>query len=841
MPPARVGELVLTLRPCDFWCGNLRFLCYLLFKPHAPGYTIETRHLNDDRLVSGSLKRLTTYLLLVFAAAASAATLTIDGSQTYQTIDGFGVNANHRSWTNSELKTVLDSLIDQAGMTLFRVLYDKADWESTNDNADPNVMNWSYYNGIYTAPDFEKLWSIMAYFNQRGITNGLMLNFQGSGPHWMGGSPLTPGFEDEWAEMVASLFVYARNNRHLRFNVVAPDNEPDITVQGVDMTSSQYVTAMRKLSQLLDANGLSDIRFVGPDRSSTTTTWLSAMMSDSTLASKIAHFGFHDYSDGGGIFGIYDFLQQSAYPDRTIWVTEFNVWCSVCEDGGGGTNSWGYARAAADYLLSDLANGASAAFVWEGYDSQYNYYCPGCWSYWGLFGVDNINASPKTYTPRKQFYTVAQISKFVRPGAKRIDVSGTFGPLTVLAFYHPGLGQLTLVGDNTAATPTVLSGTLSSLPSVSSLDLFYTSAGANLSHDVTVTVSNQTFSVAIPADCIFTLTSSVASALPSGTYSGLLFDTNAVASTSSGSLNLSVTPRRAFSGALQLTTKRYPFSGTFDPNNQATKIFPRTGLSPLTLNLNYDPLGGADRITGTLTSDVWSANVLTYRSIYNARTNPAYQSGHYTMLLNGNHESTTEPAGDGYAILTVSASGQVHLVGSLADGTKFTSTSLLLAENNWPICLFPYGRGGLLLGWQALPDVFEEGPGGTLTWIKPASPTAKLYPAGFTNDLVTVSSSYAAPAKGEHPLGITNADLKLIGPLLQPITNHITLGPGNKVSSTDGVTLTFSLASGTFRGSTLDFNHFRIPFSGVLLTNLDIGDGYFLDSNQSGQVLLLPR
>ena len=52
---------------------------------------------------------------------------------------------------------------------------------------------------------------------------------------------------------------------------------------------------------------------------------------------------------------------------------------------------------------------------------------PGQWSYWGLFAVDDINAVPKTYTPRKTFYTLAQISKYVRPGAQQIDVSGSVG------------------------------------------------------------------------------------------------------------------------------------------------------------------------------------------------------------------------------------------------------------------------------------------------------------------------------------------------------------------------------------------------------------------------------
>ena len=43
-------------------------------------------------------------------------------------------------------------MIDQGVMTLFRVIYDKADWEATNDNSDPDVMNWAYYNLRCTAP-----------------------------------------------------------------------------------------------------------------------------------------------------------------------------------------------------------------------------------------------------------------------------------------------------------------------------------------------------------------------------------------------------------------------------------------------------------------------------------------------------------------------------------------------------------------------------------------------------------------------------------------------------------------------------------------------------------------
>ena len=68
----------------------------------------------------------------------------------------------------------------------------------------------------------------MGYLNQRGITTGLVPDFEGPVALWMGGLSLTPGYENEYAETIASLLIYARNTQHLQFTVVGPVNEPDI-------------------------------------------------------------------------------------------------------------------------------------------------------------------------------------------------------------------------------------------------------------------------------------------------------------------------------------------------------------------------------------------------------------------------------------------------------------------------------------------------------------------------------------------------------------------------------------------------------------------------------------
>ena len=422
------------------------------------------------------MKRLTSCLAAVlWGSQLWAATVTLDGATTYQVIDGFGVNANHRSWKGDELKPVLDALIDQAGLSLFRVVFDDTDWEATNDNTDPAVMNWAYYNSVYSSAQFTPLWEMLAYLNSRGITNGAFFNFMGPGPQWLGGSPLPLGMEAEWAEMIASLLVYARTTRGLQFQLVAPDNEPDLSSEGIQIgTASQYLSALRQLAQKLDANGLGDVRLVGPDLALNPMGYLPELLADPVVMAKLAHFGVHRYGAGAG--GAPEFIRNSPYPERTVWVTEFNVWCNGCDSGQRGTYDWDYCRGTADYLLSQLEENASAGFVWEGYDSFYTH-PPSTWSFWGLFSVDDENAAVKTYTPRKNFYTVAQVSRFVRPGARRIDVAGSIAPFSdLVGFHHSGSGQVTLVGINPSGSAEGLSGTLASLPAVSHLELYYTSA-----------------------------------------------------------------------------------------------------------------------------------------------------------------------------------------------------------------------------------------------------------------------------------------------------------------------------------------------------------------------------
>lgn len=486
-------------------------------------------------------------LLFLGGPRAWSATINVSGGTTHQVIDGIGANVNFRGWDGASLIPVLNAFMDEAGFSLFRITHDLSDWEARNDDADPLRMDWDYFNTVYGSPanEFSKLWDMVAFLNSRGFTDRAFLAFMGWGPDWMmdsnvvvkGQRPrLAPGMEAEWAETIASLLIYARNTRGLRFSLVTPNNEPDIDFEGVRMdmpllgtSATQYIVALRKLAELLDARGMTNLFFVGPDRSTAPLNLgyesIPAMMADPAISNRMGHFGLHSYHNPGDLTRkVYDFVQTNNFGGRRVWLTEFNRWCETCDFGVTYDYGWADAAKTAEHLLWHLQSGASAALVWEGYDSIHRHHNDGgnppnwtVWGFWGLFGVDNTNAPALAYFPRKNFYTIAQISKWIRPGARRVGLGGSFGGLWPLSAYkHAALGQVTIVGRNTGAA-TTLNGSLQGVPAVAELELYYTTAETNLARGGSVPVSGGSFpAITIPGDSVFTLTGFTAGKLTNG-------------------------------------------------------------------------------------------------------------------------------------------------------------------------------------------------------------------------------------------------------------------------------------------------------------------------------------
>jgi O-glycosyl hydrolase len=436
--------------------------------------------------------------------------LQIDGAKRLQQIDGIGVNANTRSWNGDELKPALDLLLDSMHATIWRVIVETVEkWEDTNDNDDPFSFNWDYYNKLYETPKFQKAWDMIQYLNEHGITDKLMINFMGFAPKWMGIKVIEPQYEDEYVEMIVSFFYYAIKTKHLKFGLIAPTNESDHHKysEGPHLDAKQHARIIRKLIDRMEGLGIMrGIRIVAPDNASDDAaikSFIPALMEDSVVMSRMAHLGFHSY--GGYDPNIKSFIANSPYPASTFWVTEWNAWCNGCDEGKLGEYNYDFASKSVGYLLDLLKNGATAALAWEGYDSYYEHHAPSLFSYWGMLGYE---PKTKTYFPRKNFYAIQQVSKFVSPGSWQVSVSGAKDSMPVLAFHDTAFNAVSIVGINRTDHPVTLSGSLKNLPGISHLDVYRTSATENVQKAAAINVTAKIFTTTIPAKCVFTLTGS---------------------------------------------------------------------------------------------------------------------------------------------------------------------------------------------------------------------------------------------------------------------------------------------------------------------------------------------
>jgi O-glycosyl hydrolase len=455
--------------------------------------------------------------------------LKIDGATKYQTLDGFGVNINTAWWLNGEYadakvtQPAIDLLVDSLGATIFRAVIEEIDWESVNDDNDPNHFNWTYYNRIFSNDRFQGVWKTLRYLNQKGITDDLIISFMGAGPSappltapdpirsWLGGTDFSikENMEDELVESLSALLYYMRNTEKIQFKLVSPMNETDIIsmskgtehpngiVEGPNIPDAiQYVRIVRKLAKKLDDIGMNDIRFVAPDAGSDRlfSDVLNEMVKDSWLMGKLACWGVHQYGNDAGNY--LKIVSRSGNTNKSFWVTE---------------------TAGIRNMLGQLDDNAKAYIFWDGFDCVYQHarrngygsVPPNDWVFWFAGGegkplIEYI-ATTKSWKPRKQFYEHSQIMRFVKPGAVRIGITGQDTNLVAHAFCNKD-GNMVILGRNNSNKTITVNGILSNLTGLNNMKLIYTNSSGNLITGNEIISTGDSFKASIPAESVFTLT-----------------------------------------------------------------------------------------------------------------------------------------------------------------------------------------------------------------------------------------------------------------------------------------------------------------------------------------------
>ena len=146
---------------------------------------------------------------------------------------------------------------------------------------------------------------------------------------------------------------------------------------------------------------------------------------DPAALSALGRLNTHDYHTNQNPGRLKEYQSFAIKLHKPIWMSELGC----CFKGqGDGTEMWG-ALFMADSVRSDLRDmGAEAWVLWQ--------------QDWNVIAFDPKGGAPQL---KKQFYALAQYTRFIRPGFQIISTGGAYN---TLAAYSPAFKRLVLVSTN---------------------------------------------------------------------------------------------------------------------------------------------------------------------------------------------------------------------------------------------------------------------------------------------------------------------------------------------------------------------------------------------------------
>jgi glucosylceramidase len=398
---------------------------------------------------------------LQFGAARSPAlTIEVDDSRKYQQMDGFGASLTDSSawllWhklTKSQRKETIEKLFDPKkgiGLSILRQPMGASDFAladySYDDvppgETDPELKKFSI--------DHDRAYIIPILRQALALNPSLkIIASPWSPPGWMKTSDsmiqgaLLPSAYAPMAKYFVK-FVQAYEAAGIPIYAVTMQNEPlniPNDYPGLGMTAVEQIVFLRDhLAPAFHDSGIRT-KIMVFDHNWDLIDFPIKVLSDSKAAAAAAGIAIHCY--GGSVTAQSEL--HNRFPDKDIWLTE----CS-----GGEWQKGKLLEQQARLIIGSTRNWARSVVLWNlALNQDHKPYLGGCT---GCRGVITVNeaVAPSQVTETVDFTALAHASKFVEPGAHRIE-SNSFGEgsLEDVAFRNPD-GSIVLLVLNSANTPT---------------------------------------------------------------------------------------------------------------------------------------------------------------------------------------------------------------------------------------------------------------------------------------------------------------------------------------------------------------------------------------------------
>jgi len=394
---------------------------------------------------------------------------TVNWTNVFQRIDGFGASSAWRSTWNAAQADMFFSTNTGIGLSLLRTRI--APGGTTVENS---IMQLAQARGarVWSAP-----WSPHTSFKSANA-NGVISD---NGGAFVGNAANYQAYANQLAGYVANM----KNTYGINLYALSLQNEPNHNTTNYEScvwTGQQFREFIPYISTALAASNVAATKILLAESIGWANTTLhTPTMTDSAVAPLAHIIANHNY-DGP------NFQTGDTDPPAAL-------------------NNYGKALWQTEVSTGDAYNGTiTNALYWAGRIHQFMTVAQAnAWHFWWLvpLNADNQGLTDQAVNPAKRMYALGNFSRFVRPDFYRIGVVSNTGPLQISAYKEPTNGAVAIVAINPSTNSVTQTFNLSGF-SVTNLTPWLTSASASLASQTPVAINGSAFTNTIPALSIVT-------------------------------------------------------------------------------------------------------------------------------------------------------------------------------------------------------------------------------------------------------------------------------------------------------------------------------------------------
>jgi glucosylceramidase len=383
--------------------------------------------------------------------APNWATITINSNQTFQPIDGFGFTMTQgsaqaiRTLNNNRRNQLMQEFFGTNGIanSMVRISIGASDLSNSTytyneTSGDTNMNNFSL-NG----PDLQDLIPVLKQALQIN-PNLKVLATPWTAPTWMKEGDTSAGgyrggsLQQQYYAAYALYFVrYLQAMRDEEIDIwgITPQNEPEnpFNVPSMAMTADEQVDFINNHLGPQIRNAGFNTRIIGFDHNCDNTAYPTQVANSSSF---VAGSAFHLYE---GNISAMDTVRNNT--NKPVYFTEQYTDINGSFDGDLGWHM-------ENVVIGSLNNWSQTVFSWNlaSFPESEPRTDGGCTDCLGAVTIENGN-----YQREVSYYIIGHVSKFIRPGARRISSSDNNDNIFSTAFRNPN-GDQVVVAYNSGDT-----------------------------------------------------------------------------------------------------------------------------------------------------------------------------------------------------------------------------------------------------------------------------------------------------------------------------------------------------------------------------------------------------